>query len=679
MTLSARLTTPQLATLAGISESKARRALARALTNLPWRGANLDVLERHGQGGNSGRVYEVAVGSLPQELQDAYWANFSPPDSDPSPRYNTNAQAEFKLSVLQSVRRLVAAGHTNAAAIKQAATEARYPYGKKRGKPPSDRAVWNWDRAYERDAAAGLMRKQRNDTGKARVIISGQHDALVAEAGLSVKEHRRFRRKLDWRIKGEWQRGEKSWRTVQMNIRPDLMEWTRAVLPDVPEDALREACLVPRALIEKHRRHRAVAIRRENAGLSAAVQTPRIKRDRSRMRPGDGIAADVWHLDNLVQRADGTLATPKAVAWLDLATNRAFISFFLMKPGEMIATRHVAESFAEMAADPNWGVPSWIYADRGGEYNWLELTKDLTQLKRRIEVRDWSDSDDHAAGLRRSRPYNPQSKVIESSFAALRFAFGQLSGYIGGDRFHKKTQNQGKAAVPYRGGFESFKRAAADMLHYHHTKRQSGHLAGKSPYEHFAEFVAEGWQSVVLDPDELAIAFSIEDSRWVTDSGTFEWKGVTYRHDDLLSFAAVSKVRVHQPIYGDRSRLFVFDDDGQWLCVAEPEEYYDFDDPRGAAEQQRRNAELNRQIRALEAEGDRRDPEEVIARAVEACGPVPHATASATISISPQYRKAALAYKALGATPPVMTDAEKLQRRQYEILKRLAPASESVA
>ena len=174
------------------------------------------------------------------------------------------------------------------------------------------------------------------------------------------------------------------------------------------------------------------------------------------------------------------------------------------------------------------------------------------------------------------------------------------------DRFHKKTQNQGKTAVPYQGSLHDFKRAAADALRYYDAKPQSGHLAGKSPYGCFAKHVADGWRSIVLDPTELAVAFSIEASRWVTDSGRFEWKGVTYRHDALLSLAAVAKARVRQPIYGDRSRLFVLDDDGQFLCVAEPEGFYAFDDLRGAVEQQRRNAELNRQIRALEAEGDPR-------------------------------------------------------------------------
>ena len=672
------LSTELLAACARISVQKARRALSRAHEGLPWRGVYLDVRCVRGRGGRSGRAYEVAVSSLPKALQETYRANLAP--SDASPRHDIDTQAEFKLSVIRSVRRLVADGLGKDAAVKAVCAEARYPYGRRRGKNVGERTVRDWLRTYEREGTAGLMRKQRSDVGQPLVTISRQWDALAEKAGLDDSERQRIAAALIRRIKGEWRRGEKSWHTVQLNVRPDLIDLTGAAIPDISEEALRNTCLVPRDFILNHRKHRAVAIRRQNAGRSAAIQTPRVRRDRSGLRPMEWIAADVCHLDILVRRADGTVATPKAVAWTDLATNRAFVSAFLMNKGEMIATRHVAQSFAEMAAHPDWGVPGRLYADRGGEYNWLELAEDLTRLKRRVEVVDWADFDGAAAsGLRRSRPYNPQSKVIETLFAALPSVLGQLPGYIGGDRFNKKTENQGTAPIPFPGSFEDFQRALARCLDYYHGKPQSGHLAGKSPHDRFGEFVAGGWQSTVLELAELAVAFSIEGSRQVMAGGRLSWKGVAYRHDALLSLAAAAKVRVRQPIYGDRSRLFVFDDDGQFLCVAEPEEVYEFDDPRGAGEQRRRTAELNRQVRALETEGDRRDPEEVIGRAVEACGLAPHASVGERISISPEYRAAALAYKALPEPSPMQTEAEQLQRRKYEILMRMSPASEDAA
>jgi len=68
------------------------------------------------------------------------------------------------------------------------------------------------------------------------------------------------------------------------------------------------------------------------------------------------VAGDCKHLDILLTRPDGSTATPKMVAWEDLATNRLWCDIFLMPKGEMIKRKHIIQSFHNMAIDPDWGI-----------------------------------------------------------------------------------------------------------------------------------------------------------------------------------------------------------------------------------------------------------------------------------------------------------------------------------
>lgn len=68
--MSSWLNTDTLAAVAGISDRKARRALARAIEGSAWHGHALEVRTFHGRGGRSGLQYEVKVSSLPAHLQE---------------------------------------------------------------------------------------------------------------------------------------------------------------------------------------------------------------------------------------------------------------------------------------------------------------------------------------------------------------------------------------------------------------------------------------------------------------------------------------------------------------------------------------------------------------------------------------------------------------------------------
>ena len=65
----------RLAALAGITAPNASSALRRSLDGKTWRGAELEVRVLYGQRGRSGKRYQVAVDSLPVEIQNAWLAS----------------------------------------------------------------------------------------------------------------------------------------------------------------------------------------------------------------------------------------------------------------------------------------------------------------------------------------------------------------------------------------------------------------------------------------------------------------------------------------------------------------------------------------------------------------------------------------------------------------------------
>ena len=654
-TTPALLSAPELADLAGIHRRNAVIALTRALEGRPWRGAHLDVRETKGRGGRSGIVYRVALESLPIELQERY----QPPETDSTPRRNTHNQIAFKLDVLGEVDRLVAAGEGVTAAVREVCADPRfrYPYGEKRGQHVGERTVFTWLNGRKTKKSRGLMRRRPKNAGVPQVIISRQLDRVAAEAGIAPEQLTAIRERIVRRIKGWWQEGGTA-RTIAHLARPKLMQWTRKEAAGIPLDVLYEACLVPEAFIRRYQAHKNVHTYRKDAGRAAAELEPRIRRDRSHLRPGDWLAADVHPGDILFEREDGTTVTIRMIVWMDLATNRIFVTLHIPKKGRAVRQEHVIESFIALCADPAWGVPTRIYADRGGEYNWLELAAPLSEGKHKVEFADLRDVDADMkgrAGLHRALPYRPASKVIETAFSSLEGAvLKMLPGHIGGERMRKKTENQGKVPVPYKHGLEQLKRDIHTAVEYYHLlpHSKSSHLAGISPRERFGEFLTEGeFRPITLDRRELELVFCDKVTRSVEVGGEFTLDGTWYRSDLLMPHAGF-RLTIGRPKFGDRQRLFVFDDDGEPLCDAYPSPTFRFGDPRGAGEQSRRSKVLRGQMRALEAEADRGDPVEDMRDAVRAAPPIPEPGSAGTACVDPELLRQAKFFAALPAPEP---------------------------
>lgn len=382
----------------------------------------------------------------------------------------------------------------------------------------------------------------------------------------------------------------------------------------------------------------------------------------------DVVEGDVHPVDILVRRDDGSVATARLIAWLDVATGRAFGTIIQLPKGRGVRREDVARSFIDMVRHPHWGMPRTLYLDNGGEYGWVQFVEDAMRLA------------DNAAlfGARarmtvRARPYNSRAKRIEGVFSVLeRGVFRAIPGWIGGRRERKKTANLGREPAPFPGDFAAFAAAVDTALQVHETTPQSG-LGDLSPRDTFAAAVGAGWQRTDIDPAALEWCFATEELRTVRQGGIVIG-GDRYVHDEIAGAPGLTKVRVRIPLIGDRDRVPVLDSHGRLLCVAERATRYGYLDPAGAMEQARGTQVQRRALRSMREDFDEIDllgEHEALAR--EAL-PAPTPESAGTIRLSEETEAIA---KAVNKLPPArkrsaLDEAGERLRQQEEFFERRA-------
>jgi hypothetical protein len=67
------------------------------------------------------------------------------------------------------------------------------------------------------------------------------------------------------------------------------------------------------------------------------------------------------------------------IAWMDIVTRRVWIDILLIEGRGGVRGLDVARSFFAMCCE--WGIPSRVYTDNGGEYNFVEYLQDFLALR----------------------------------------------------------------------------------------------------------------------------------------------------------------------------------------------------------------------------------------------------------------------------------------------------------
>lgn len=645
------LSADAFAELAGVSERMARKAMARAVEGMTWRGQSLTVRTVQSTGGKSGERYEVLATSLPPALVQKWIAakaqqpmpvapvakviNLEDCDLRLDPLLSKRTdEALWRLSIIQPVLQFRRWTPERTAIMKALLKrEHMRPDGSKVRIGKS--ALYEWVARYEEMGLEGLTPRQRKDVGKARTVVSREWDKACP---LGEADKQAVAAQLRDYIRALWRSGVTGWRVAQQLASSKLEELSRAAGWQGAANVMAKACRVTRSMIEAERQYGLVALYEQDAKLFFDQYLPRIRRSRDGMQPMDVVVGDVHPIDIAVKRPDGSVAYPRAIAWLDVANNRMFFSLVLLRKGEGIKQTDIAKSFASMCGA--WGLPKALYLDNGSEYLWREMMDGFQQLAKlsKISVQTLEEDSglvelltEDSREVIRARPYNAPAKPIEGLFGLLeQRVFAMIPGWVGGNRMKKKTHNVGREPLPYPGSWDDFQQAMEEALTFYHQTPQQGSLRGRSPQQAYEAAIAQGWGKVDVTEQILLVAFASEDQRQIR-AGYLSWDGTEYYDDKLLPYTGQSltvRVAKHEPRFA-----FVFDGD-TFLCAAQPAPKFGFLDTLGAKEQARRQKVLVREITQRKGHTNRLDLVGEMTRHNRTQAPMPDAPIRATVGLS---------------------------------------------
>ncbi|MCL6285586.1 hypothetical protein M3P21_18815 [Ruegeria sp. 2012CJ41-6] len=395
-----------VANLAGVSY----RAVAKAVEARAWRGCDLLVREEITGRGRGGKSLLVHVDSLPADLREAWYLErgivlHEKPDLStgetvliPEQTYQNNARFETDLElarwrheVIRPVLTLEKLSADRAALIGElAATPRLFPNGTR--KAVTKQTLYNWVKAFEAEGLNELIRKRRADTAVKRQQVTRAWDRYFAEH-IDATAQAKVSDELTGYIRSLWASGERGWRSISENSTTRLIELSRD-LRVVSFDALDLGrcgdtakaltqfgiCHVNRRKVETEREYRIIAVKNKDNAVFQDKYMPSIRRDYSDLMPRQIVVGDVHPVDIMMRRPDGTVVYPKAIAWVDVATNEIHMTFVLLEPKEGIPREHVAMSFQAMVEE--WGLPQMLYLDNGSEYSWDAMIGGFTQLSK---------------------------------------------------------------------------------------------------------------------------------------------------------------------------------------------------------------------------------------------------------------------------------------------------------
>lgn len=658
--MSTRLTTAQFADLVGISERKARQAFTRALQGKRWRGTQLVIEALSGRGGGAGQSYAVRVVSLPAVFQERLKEHFSiveRPVFQATDDLSSNKH-NWMMLVLAPAMAFPPHSRDRRAKIEEIAAQRHIDWSKQ-PRVLSTRTIERWLERSDKMGAAAFVRRSRKDKAVKRVAVSAAWDAAVdldpIERSQVADEVRSFIRGLIVK--------DASRAVTGMLAAAHLRELTIGASSAAHSLPI-ETFAIPRRFIDQELRYRKVAIFDRNR-KAREDSKPRIIRQRDGLMPQEIIVGDVHHLDIVMRRPDGSEAWPKAIAWLDLATNRIWLDLVMLEKGEGIRNSDVIKSFIRMVS--TWGMCQTLYLDNGSEYRWAEFVNDALKLVSDIRY----NSDSRSSHIIRAKPYNAPAKAIEGIFGVLEQTyFRTLPGWAGGDRTNKRTHQVGKPTEPFPGTINDLAQAIGGLLRLYEIKPQIGSLNKRSPQQALEAAIANGWQAIMADYRELHVIFATDETR-KPRQGYINFDGDKWTCRELQAFQG-DRITVRIPKFEGPHVLPLIDPmTNRIVGYATRAERYGILDKAGAKAAAQMDRASRDGVRQLRESAQNIDPNREIARLVSTLPASLPAPIGGTIGISDQAAEIA---KGIAETPAqrrdrAQSEAEREHRSRLAIIE----------
>lgn len=580
-----------VADLAGISDRNARKAVDKTLSDgtYRWRGTRLEIVQLHGRGGRAGKVYAVEESSLPPEIQLRLKASQTPVETRSiEPREATAKQHLWWTEFLRAALEHPPRSSERAAALAELADARTFDWD---GKPfvPKLRTLQRQAKRHDDNVTAA--HRTRADKGSRRTIVSREWDKAVP---FDDKTKERIAHDLRQDIRGLVKDGAARGIVVVLASNK-LKTLTRAESFgfDKPQ-LLDRICKVPRHLVDAEWKYRQVAVfKRDRKAYEDAK--PRTRRTIAGMRPMEVVVADVHPVDVHLVRSDGSIATARFIAFMDIATQRVRGRLVLLDKGQSVRNVDVIEAFADMVEDPAWGMPEAFYVDNGSEYNFADFLGDAMEL-----VVQGFHGPSRSSRIIRAMPYNASAKPIERFFGDFEKRYlSSLPGWIGGNRMAKKQEAIGRTVAPF-GTIEAFAPAFFGLLRAYHVIEQGAktQLKGRSPDRAFQDHLDAGWSSCVMSRDEIRAACSKSEER-TNVQGSIEALGQFWTCPELR-FSPDKRVLVRLPVYHQPAELLILRMNGERLGIAAPSREYSYLDTAGAADAGEGSGQRRSAIRELD-------------------------------------------------------------------------------
>jgi hypothetical protein len=653
------LTTAEFAQLAGISERKARRAIARALADKPWRGVILVVEPVFGPGGLSGKSHLVDVASLPLDLQERLKESMRPaPLPVPVLTQQRGAKHAWLHHILLPLLPMPD-GSERRAAVTALAARRDLTDWLVRPIKLSERTIYNHLRGYRLHGPSYFAPHTRSDKGRKKTIISL---ALENAIPFDTETWKRIAAGLRDYIRGHYKEGA-TFKLIQFNSNIKLRELISGEGFNHFDSIPAKALIVPRVFIIAERHYTNVHTLHHDRKTYEDNKF-RTQRSRALMKPMDWVVFDVHPVDIAMYRADGSTAHARMVAFLDIATNRLRFKLFLCDAGTGIHNADMITAFCEMLDDPTWGMPATLYLDNGQENNFVDKLNDALAL-----IQSVRGLNGQSTFIKRALPYNASAKPIEGMFAIVEKLLQDLPGHTGGDRMNKKTHRVGRPTKAFAGTLDELISLIQSRILAMELSPMRGHLAGKSPRQAYEAAIESGWQPVAVDPAEILTVFA-DDRLCTINKGVIQLDNRRWACPEMSSYFE-RKIIVRVPRFWPMEKLALLHVKTRELIgIAEPVEAFAFDDARGAmftaqVDKRRRDA-----IRAL----DKSAPDiDTAKESLRIAAQIPPATVVAPIARIGLSREAAAIAGSMTETPAARADRQreenlKEQRRQSTAL-----------
>ena len=622
------LKTNVVARLASITDRAVRKAARLAYTNGAdvWHGARISVrrVRGHAGGGVAGTRYEILVQSLPLDLQHRWEELQRELKAEPLRTDAALELREWRFSVIRPALAFMAGTSERASAVREIAGREHYHPSRKRRERVPERTIQRWIERYGDGDMTALGRSARTRDDDAKLILTMKWDRATAH--LDPEARARIAAEVRQDLRDLW--GSNASLGDVMHLASErLQDLTAAAGFTGDKAALAEACALPRHLVERDKR-----VRRGhqfNHDRKAHEDTrPRICRSTAGILPMGLVLGDVHHTDTLIERSDGTTATPKLIAWKDVGTRRVRWDVVLCEVKTGIRNADLIASFLTMVRDPAWGMPAMLYLDNGSEYLFADFLKDAMQL-----TGFRGEAFDRASPIVKARPYNAQAKgLIEGAFGIIeRTLFASLPGYIGGDRMKSKTANVGRAPTPYGLGIDAYRDEVNGRLAYYNSRPQSGGLKGLSPNDAYHRALQDGWTRTTADENALFMAFSTAETR-IVRGGKIEAKTGQFYCRELFKHEG-ERVTIRLPKYTKWNAVPVFTMDGTLIGIAHEDTEYPFLSAEGAVEASERERAAKATVKALSASARPLDLGKRMRRSAERAGSPEPAPIGANVTL----------------------------------------------